>query len=76
MRSVLAEYIVATALGVGITPDYEVRVSDRLRTDWNNGHRYYPFDRTKLQQLPKDNALRPSPEALEWHMEHVFLRAG
>ena len=61
---------------VGITPDYEVRVSDRLRTDWNNGHRYYPFDRTKLQQLPKADALRPSPEALEWHMENVFLRAG
>ena len=58
---------------VSVTPDYEVRVSARLREDWENGHRYYPFDRQKLLSLLGEEA-RPSPEALEWHRERVFLR--
>jgi putative restriction endonuclease len=56
---------------VTVTPDYEVRVSGRLREDWENGHRYYPFDRQKLLVLPEAGA-RPSPEALEWHGERIF----
>lgn len=60
---------------VGITPDFEVRVSDRLRTEFRNGHRYYPFDRRPLVALPSTTALRPSREALEWHMQHRFLAA-
>jgi putative restriction endonuclease len=61
---------------VGVTPDHEIRVSERLRTDWHNGHRYYPFDRKKLLTLPDEPAFRPSPEALEWHLDHIFMRAG
>lgn len=57
---------------VTVTPDYEVHVSARLREDWENGHRYYPFDRQKLLVLPGEEA-RPSPEALEWQRERVFL---
>jgi len=34
-----------------VTPADEVRVSGRLREDWENGHRYYPFDRQKLLSL-------------------------
>ncbi len=59
---------------VGVTPDYEVRVSERLREEFKNGHRYYPFDRQKLVQLPRDARQRPSRDALAWHYEHVFLR--
>jgi putative restriction endonuclease len=57
---------------VTVTPDYEVRVSHQLREKWENGHRYYPFDGKKLLILP-DRQSRPSPEALEWHGERVFL---
>ena len=57
---------------VTITPDHVVRVSPRLRKDWKNGHRYYPFDEKRLTGLPKDPALMPSPEALEWHNRHRF----
>jgi len=54
-----------------VTPDYEVRVSGRLRDDWENGHGYYPFDRQKLLVLP-DAETRPSPEALDWHRQRKF----
>ncbi len=61
---------------VAVTPDYEVRVSERLRADWNNGKRYYPYDHERLLHLPDDSALRPSPDALAWHFEHVFKKTG
>jgi putative restriction endonuclease len=61
---------------VGVTPDYTVHVSERLRTDWRNGRRYYPYDGERLQNLPADPNQRPSPDALAWHMEHVFKKAG
>ncbi len=58
---------------VTVTPDYEVRVSPRLREDWNNGKRYLAADGRPLAALPDDPALRPSPEVLEWHRDRVFL---
>jgi putative restriction endonuclease len=61
---------------VAVTPDYEVRVSDRLRSEWKNGRRYYPYDGKPLLQLPEDPSLRPSRDALAWHLEHVFRKAG
>lgn len=61
---------------VGVTPDYEVRVSERLRADWKNGRRYYPYDGKRLVHLPDDPELRPSRDALAWHLERVFKRAG
>lgn len=61
---------------VGITPDYEVRVSEQLRIEWQNGRRYYPYHGARLAHLPADPALRPSPDALAWHFEHVFRRTG
>lgn len=60
---------------VTITPDFRVRISERLRIDWRNGHRYYPFDGKPLVSIPKDDALRPSREALEWHGQNRFLAA-
>ena len=57
---------------VTVTPDYEVRVSRRLREKWDNGHRYYPFNGQKLLALPGKEA-RPSGEALKWHREKIFL---
>lgn len=58
---------------VTITPELRVRVSERLRTDWKNGHRYFPFDGKPLVAIPKGEALQPSREALEWHGRHRFL---
>jgi putative restriction endonuclease len=60
---------------VTITPDLKVRVSERLRTDWKNGHRYYPFDGKPLVAVPSEAALQPSRDALAWHGRHTFLAA-
>jgi len=59
---------------VTITPDLTVRVSERLRLDWKNGHRYYPFDGQRLATVP-DGPLAPCRDALAWHGEHRFLAA-
>lgn len=56
---------------VTVTPEYEVRVSPRLRAEWDNGHRYYPHDGQRLVVLPGE-AERPSPQVLAWHNEKVF----
>lgn len=58
---------------VGVTPDYRVRVSSAIRARWSNGHRYYPYDGKPLAVLPASPAARPSPEALDWHLAHVFV---
>lgn len=47
--------------------DYIVRVSPRLREDWNNGRRYYAYDGKPLVKVPDDRRLRPDAEALAWH---------
>lgn len=61
---------------VGVTPDYQVRVSEQLRAEWKNGKRYYPYDGQKLIYLPSEPDLRPSRDALAWHFERVFKKAG
>jgi len=57
---------------VTVTPEYEVRVSPRLREEWDNGHRYYPHDGRPLLVLPDQETERPSPEVLAWHNDRVF----
>jgi putative restriction endonuclease len=61
---------------VAVTPDYEVRVSERLREDWRNGKRYYPYDGQRLLYVPDEPACMPSRDALAWHLEHVFKKTG
>lgn len=58
---------------VSVTPDYEVRVSEALREHYDNGVRYYEYDKKPLRRLPDLPAHRPSPAALEWHRQHRFL---
>jgi len=57
---------------VTVTPDYRFQVGRRLREDWQNGRTYYPLHGTRVH-VPDDPALRPAPELLAWHNEHVFL---
>lgn len=56
---------------VGVTTDYQFRVSGRLERDWSNGKAYYALDRTPIR-LPMDEAMRPAPRLLEWQMDTVF----
>ncbi len=57
---------------VSISPQLEVLVSPRLRREWDNGARYYAYDRRPLASRPAVAGAHPSPEALQWHQSHVF----
>ncbi|HZP97751.1 MAG TPA: HNH endonuclease [Candidatus Limnocylindria bacterium] len=54
-----------------VSPDFRVRVSQRLRTDFDNGEHYRAFDGTELR-LPNRPEFRPDPHQLEWHGDTVF----
>ncbi len=56
---------------VTVTPSLELRVSRRIREEFENGRNYYALEgapvRTPLRPAPP-----PSPEYLEWHGDTVF----
>lgn len=54
-----------------VTVDLRLRVSGRLRVDYDNGKTYYPLDEQVLSPPATPSEL-PSQEYLAWHNEHVF----
>lgn len=52
--------------------DLRVVVSDRVRTEFNNGNEYRRLHGSTLR-TPKNPAARPSLERLRWHQENVFV---
>lgn len=56
---------------VTVTPDFRFRVSSRLKAEFDNGEPYYPLA-NQVIALPKDTAVRPSRESLEWHADKIF----
>jgi putative restriction endonuclease len=50
-----------------VTLDYRVKVSRRIREEFENGRHYYALDGQALAVLPRHEAARPAPEFLEWH---------
>ena len=56
---------------VTVTPDYQVEVSERMRTDFNDGENYLRLRGTKLW-VPRHTADRPGRDYLEWHNENRF----
>ena len=61
---------------VTVTPEHIIQVSPRLKKDWQNGKRYYPYDGEPLKAVPMRVGEQPSAEALAWHNERVFLRSA
>jgi putative restriction endonuclease len=57
---------------VTVTPDLVLRVSPRLRKDFDNGRSYYPLDEGRIR-IPSSLVDQPSREHLEWHGQNVFL---
>ncbi len=55
-----------------ITTDAFVEVSDRIRTEFENGKEYYRFRGQKLLILPELTHQRPDPAFIEWHNQHIF----
>lgn len=58
---------------VTVTPEFRLEVSDRLRTDYQNGRSYYPLHGAPIA-VPRSERERPSAAVLAWHNEHMFLR--
>jgi len=56
---------------VTVTPDYEFRVGESLREEFNNGHSYYAFSGLTIA-VPDELLWRPDREHLEWHQREVF----
>lgn len=59
---------------VTVTPDYEFRVSRRLREDYDNGKVYYQNDGQTIW-TPGAPYPKPDPERLEGHATKRFLDA-
>ncbi len=57
---------------VTIDPDLRFVVSDRVKTDFNNGNEYRQRHGTRLH-IPPEADWAPSAEALEWHRNNKFL---
>lgn len=57
---------------VTVTPELRIRVSDRIRAEFENGRDYYALQDNQVKVRPRRDEERPSTEALAWHNEHVF----
>lgn len=56
---------------VTVTPELDLRVSGRIREEFENGRDYYALDRRPVR-LPAPPHPPPSREYLEWHGDAVF----
>ena len=57
---------------VTVAPNYQFRVSRRLRDDFDNGEEYLQLQGRELW-LPSNLGDHPAHEFLEWHGDTVFL---
>jgi putative restriction endonuclease len=57
---------------ITVTPDYQIRVSRRLRDDFDNGEQYFRLNGNSIW-VPNSHADRPTRELLEWHADTKYL---
>ncbi len=55
-----------------ITPEYRLRVSARLKQDFDNGDQYYQRQNNIIWTPARDED-KPNRQSLEWHADSVFL---
>jgi putative restriction endonuclease len=56
---------------VTVTPSLELRVSRRIREEFENGRDYYALDRRSVR-IPLPPSPPPSAEFLQWHGDTVY----
>ncbi len=58
---------------IGVDQDLKVRVSGKLREQYQNGKVYYMLEGERLRALPDHAMDQPAREYLEWHQKTRFL---
>jgi putative restriction endonuclease len=58
---------------VTITPDYNIKISKRIKEEYENGREYYAYHGKRLITLPNNTNDRPSKEFLEWHNNNRYF---
>jgi putative restriction endonuclease len=56
---------------ITVTRDHRVRVSRRLKADFDNGEHYYQLEGGALW-VPRSSEAQPRGDLLEWHSDTVF----
>jgi putative restriction endonuclease len=56
---------------ITVTPEHRVRVSRRLKADFDNGEHYYQLEGSALW-VPRSAETQPRGDLLEWHADTVF----
>ncbi len=57
---------------VSVTPEYQIKVSPRIRESYFNGKAYYRLENQPLTVLPGNTSMRPDRDKLEWHYQNVY----
>lgn len=57
---------------VGVTPEYKIKVSPRIKEAWFNGKVYYRINDHPLAALPDRIEDRPNRDYLGWHIQNCF----
>jgi putative restriction endonuclease len=57
---------------ITVTPNLHLEVSQRLKTEWQNGREYYAHHGQPLRVQPVALESRPGREFLAWHNENTF----
>lgn len=56
-----------------VTNDHNVKVSLRIRAEYENGKEYYARHGKKLQNLPVQALDHPAADYLQRHREEIYL---
>jgi len=57
---------------LSVTPDLSVKVSRKIKEEFDNGRDYYALDGRKLVVVPLTIRDRPSAQFLEWHNRNKY----
>ena len=58
---------------LGVDQDMKIKVSPKIKEEFENGRDYYIHQGQSLKIVPEKDGERPSREYLEWHLKERFL---
>jgi putative restriction endonuclease len=58
---------------LSVDQDFRVKVSSKIREEFENGRDYYIYQSHQLKVLPEKRIDQPSRDYLDWHLKERFL---